>query len=93
MKGQEASIQVLEGRTGGYPVYWIPTKHMYTVSKYDALNEQQNIPKLEQRQEKTYQATEIQLEGDRSELLYVLSAGNWDARTAICWMQEDECML
>lgn len=32
----------------------------------------------------TYHATEIQLEGDRSQLLYVLNSGNWDERTEIC---------
>jgi|APAra0007618328_1042625.scaffolds.fasta_scaffold07840_5 hypothetical protein len=31
-----------------------------------------------------YQATETQLEGDRSQLLYVLSAGNCDDRFEIC---------
>lgn len=31
-----------------------------------------------------YHATEIQLEGSKSQLLYFLSSGNWDARTEIC---------
>ena len=79
MVRQKASIQVLEHSSRWHSVNWVPTKCLPKLRWCNPTISEQ----INQLNDK-YQATEIQLEASKSQLLSVFNAGTRAAKSDIC---------
>lgn len=80
MESQKAGINIVQSCTYRYPIYWIPSEGHVQGLQF----QYQYASNLKGDEKFIYHATESQLECVKSQLLYVLSSGNWDASFEIC---------